>query len=79
MRRAGFRVTDPQVYVIFNRELTPDSLSAIHMHTVAGFVTGRLALTEADAEAWLANLRGRADEGDYVFSMNRYLFLPTAT
>lgn len=79
LRRAGFRVTDQQVYVIFNPELTPDSFSAVHMHTVAGFVAGRHGLTEADADAWLADLRARADEGDYLFSMNRYLFQATAT
>jgi arsenite methyltransferase len=79
LRRAGFRVTDRQAYVMFNPELTPDSFSAAMMQTVAQFVTGRQGLTEADADAWLADLRARNDEGDYLYSMNRYLFLATAT
>jgi SAM-dependent methyltransferase len=78
LRRAGFDVTDRRVHAMFNGELTPDSFSAGLMETVAPFVPGRQGLTEADAAAWLADLRARADEGDYLFSLNRYLFLATA-
>ncbi|MBO0876880.1 MAG: methyltransferase domain-containing protein [Pseudonocardia sp.] len=78
LRRAGFRVTEQRAHVIFNPRLTEDSFSASTMTTVARFVVGRQDLTEADAEAWLADLRARADEGDYLFSVNRYLFLATA-
>lgn len=78
LRRAGFDVTGQWVHVIFNPRLAEDSFSASTMRTVARFVVGRQNLTEADAEAWLADLRARADEGDYLFSVNRYLFLATA-
>jgi arsenite methyltransferase len=77
LRRAGFRVTAEQVYVMFNSQMTADSYSARMMSTMARFVVGRQGLTEADAETWLADLRARSDEGDYLHSINRYLFLAT--
>jgi ubiquinone/menaquinone biosynthesis C-methylase UbiE len=78
LRRAGFRVTGQEVYVMFNPQLTPDSFSAHMMDTMARFVVGRHGLTEADAAAWVADLRARSDEGDYLYSMNRYVFQATA-
>jgi ubiquinone/menaquinone biosynthesis C-methylase UbiE len=77
LRRAGFRVTAQRVHVMFNAQMTPDSYSARMMSTIAGFVVGRQGLTEADAEAWQADLRARSEEGDYLHSINRYLFLAT--
>ena len=78
LRRAGFRITQQRVYVLFNPQMTADSFSSGQMETIAEFVAGRQGLTEADVAAWLADLRARSAEGDYLFSMNRYLFLVTA-
>jgi arsenite methyltransferase len=74
LRRAGFRVTEQRVHVMFNSQMTADSYSA---GTTARFADGRQGLTEADAETWLADLRARSDEGDYLHSIDRYLFLVT--
>jgi arsenite methyltransferase len=78
LRRAGFHVTEELVHVIFNARTAPDAFSTSYMETIARFVVGRQGLTEADAEAWLADLRARNDEGDYLYSINRYIFLATA-
>jgi arsenite methyltransferase len=78
LRRAGFRVTEQRVHAMFNAQMTPDAFSTSYMNTIARFVVGRQGLTEADAETWLADLRARDDEGDYLYSINRYLFLATA-
>jgi arsenite methyltransferase len=75
VRRAGFRVTAQRVIPLFNTELTDDSFSANTMGLIAAFVAGRHGLTAADAQAWLADLRDRGAEGDYFFSMNRYVVL----
>ena len=40
---------------------------------VADFVPGRAGLTDAEAQAWRADLVGLG--ADYFFSLNRYLFL----
>jgi arsenite methyltransferase len=79
LRRAGFVVQQQRVLVLFNPQLHPRTFSANVMELIAEFVTGRQGLTAADAAAWLADLRARADEGDYLFSLNRYVFLATAT
>jgi arsenite methyltransferase len=78
LRRAGFDVTEQRVHTMFNAQMAPDAFSTRYMDSIAQFVVGRQGLTEADAEAWLADLRARSDEGDYFFSMNRYVFLATA-
>jgi ubiquinone/menaquinone biosynthesis C-methylase UbiE len=44
---------------------------------VAAFVAGRRGLTAHDASEWLADVRGRDDEGSYFFSLDQYLFLVT--
>jgi arsenite methyltransferase len=49
------------------------------MELIAEFVVGRHGLTAKDAQTWLDDLRARADEGDYLFSLNRYVFLATVT
>ncbi|MBI4312924.1 MAG: methyltransferase, partial [Chloroflexi bacterium] len=38
------------------------------------FVAGRRGVMVAEAAAWADDLRLRGKEGDYFFSLNRYLF-----
>jgi arsenite methyltransferase len=78
LRRAGFEVAGQRVVVLFNPQLHAQTFSANIMELMAEFVTGRQGLTAGDAQAWLADLRARADEGDYLYSLNRYVFLATA-
>jgi arsenite methyltransferase len=78
LRRAGFTVIGQRVLVLFNSQLKENSFSASLMKTIAGFVPGRQGLTEADAAAWLADLHARSGEGDYLYSVNRYVFTATA-
>jgi arsenite methyltransferase len=78
VRRAGFTVTGQHVIPLFNTQLSPDTFSAHTMGLIARFVAGRQGLSGADADTWLADLRARAAEGDYFFSMNRYCVLAVA-
>jgi arsenite methyltransferase len=77
LRRAGFTVPEQRVVVLFNPQLHAETYSANTMELIAKFVTGRQGLSAEDTAAWLADLRARADEGDYLFSLNRYAFLAT--
>jgi arsenite methyltransferase len=77
-RRAGFTVTGQHVIPLFNAELREDSYSANTMDLIAAFVPGHQGLTADDARGWLADLRARAAEGEYFFTMNRYCVLATA-
>jgi arsenite methyltransferase len=78
LRRAGFEVRDQRVIVLFNPQLHEQTYSANMMDLVARFVAGRHGLTEDDVATWLDDLRARADDGDYLFSLNRYVFRATA-
>lgn len=51
--------------------LHEQTFSAHIMELIAAFVTGRQGLTGDDVAAWLADLRARAAEGDYLFSIYR--------
>ena len=44
---------------------------------MADFAVTRGQLTREDANAWLADLHQVGREGQYFFSLNRYLFLAT--
>src|SRR5689334_8734383 len=55
LRRAGFRVTESRAIPLFNPAFEPDTFSALNMQTIARFVRGRQGLTDADADAWLAD------------------------
>ena len=74
LRRAGFRVTDRALVPLFNSRFEPDTYSAGTAESIARFVVGRHGLTRADSDAWLADLRERGAEDDYLFSLSRYCF-----
>jgi arsenite methyltransferase len=78
LRRAGFRLTGRHVVLLFNPTFQPNTYSALTMETIARFVAGRPGMTEADVNAWMADLRERGGEDDYLFSVNRYCFLAVA-
>ncbi|HXV93215.1 MAG TPA: hypothetical protein VD813_07965, partial [Pseudonocardia sp.] len=78
LRRAGFAVLAQRVVPLFNPALHGDTYSADIMELIASFVPGRRDVTAADAQAWLADLRARAEEDEYLFSLNRYVALAQA-
>ena len=79
LRRTGFRVTGRHLIPLFNPTYEENTFSALNMAAIARFVAGRQGLTRADAEAWVADLRQRGAEDDYLFSVNRYCLVATAT
>ncbi|MFC5994475.1 methyltransferase domain-containing protein [Pseudonocardia hispaniensis] len=78
LRRAGFRVTGRSVIPLFNAAYDVDTYSAQSMTVIGRFVTGRQGITAADVDAWMADLRERGAEDDYLFSVNRYCFVAVA-
>ena len=78
LRRAGFRVAGRHLIPLFNPTFEQDTFSALTMRVIARFVAGRQGVTAADADAWMADLRERGAEDDYLFSVNRYCFLAVA-
>jgi arsenite methyltransferase len=78
LRRAGFRVTGRHLVPLFNPVYEENTFSALNMVAIARFVVGRQGLTGADADAWVADLRQRGAEDDYLFSVNRYCVVAVA-
>jgi arsenite methyltransferase len=75
LRRAGFAVTGRSLIPLFNPTYEPNSYSAMIMDVIAEFVSGRQNLTPEDIDGWRQDLRARAEDDDYLFSVNRYCFL----
>jgi len=72
---AGFEVRSRDVLVLFNPEYDPDTYSVTNGRIMADFVVGRQAITRDEVAAWTGDLERLSREGDYFFSLNRYLFL----
>jgi arsenite methyltransferase len=73
LRGAGLELVQTTVIPVLNLRYDPESFSGgiIGPTTDAAI---RQGVPRADAEAWAADLRQRTGEGDYFFSVNRYLF-----
>ena len=74
LRRAGLEVKSQQVIPLFNASYDPDTYSNRIIDMIARFVVGRGGIARDEAEAWAQDLRKRGQQGDYFFSLNRYLF-----
>ena len=70
---AGFTVTRRLVHPVLNAGYDASTFSAGVIGLIADFVPGRAGVTDAEAQAWRADLVGLS--ADYFFSLNRYLFL----
>ena len=70
---AGFTVTRRHVHPILNAGYDANTFSAGVIGLVTDFVPGRAGVTNAEAQAWRADLIELG--ADYFFSLNRYLFL----
>jgi len=72
---AGFELRSRDVLVLFNPEYDPATYSVSNGRIMADFVIGRQGITPTEVEAWTCELEQLSREGDYFFSLNRYLFL----
>ena len=77
LREAGFTLTQTTVLPMFNHPFDPDSYSVGLIPVISAFVAGRGGVSEAEAAAWADELTGLG--ADYFFSLNRYVFIATAT
>ena len=71
LKEAGFTLTRTAVLPILNHPYDPDSYSVGLIPVIAAFAG------EPDGAPWADELNGLGE--DYFFSINRYLFLATAT
>jgi len=74
-RHAGFEVHSRDVLVLFNPGYDPATYSASNGGITADFVVGRQGISRDEVGAWTRDLEQLGRQGDYFFSLNRYLFL----
>jgi SAM-dependent methyltransferase len=72
--RAGLRVTSVEVHPVLNLRYDPESFSGGIIDAIAKSAV-KHGLDRGEAQAWADDLKSRTGEGDYFFSVNRYLFL----
>ena len=75
LRHAGFEVTAERIIPLFNPAYDPNTYSNRIIDSIVSFIAGRNGIDRAEAEAWSGELRQAGEQGNYFFSLNRYLFL----
>lgn len=75
MEQAGFANVRVEVVPLLNLAYDPNTYSVGMMKLIGDFATGRNGLTAADIAAWRDDARAIGEEGDYFFSLNRYVFI----
>src|SRR5205814_9496526 len=74
LRRAGFELASIDAFPVVNHKYEPESLSGGMIETMPSIVT-KFGIGAEEAQAWVDDVKARAGEGEYFFSLNRYLFL----
>lgn len=74
LRRAGLTLVSVRACPVLNVRYDADSFSEGLIEVTPAIVT-KYGVDAAEAEAWAKDLRARTAEGEYFFSLNRYLFV----
>jgi arsenite methyltransferase len=77
LQDAGLQVRHRDVLVLFNPEYDPDTFSVANGEIMADFAVAQHAMTRDDAQSWIQDLQRLGQEGQYFFSLNRYVFMAT--
>jgi ubiquinone/menaquinone biosynthesis C-methylase UbiE len=72
---AGFNVELQEVVPILNPCFDQNTYSNRLIDLIVSFVSGRSDISGDEAQNWADELRKNAGDGQYFFSLNRYLFL----
>lgn len=72
---AGFSEKEQAIIPLFNPKFAEDSFSNRVIDLIGSFVRGRQGLQAHEVDEWARNLRQSGKQGDYFFSLNRYVFI----
>jgi ubiquinone/menaquinone biosynthesis C-methylase UbiE len=75
MKCQGFQVEIQKIIPIFNPIYKPDTYSNRMIDLIVPFVVEHGNFTKEEVESWAIELRKCGQNGNYFFSLNRYLFL----
>lgn len=72
---AGFDVQIQEVVPLLNSAFGQHTYSNRLIDLVVSFVSGRSEISHDEAQAWADDLREEGVDGQYFFSLNRYMFV----
>lgn len=75
LRDAGFTVRHRDVIPMFNPEYHDNTFAKGALGIMASFAVGRRGVSQEEANAWLAEFNELGEQGEFFFSLNRYLFI----
>lgn len=75
LERANFEVVSQEAYVHLETDLGEDAVAGALMTGIAGVVAERGGVDAGEVDAWMDDLRDRAEAGEFFFSLTQYLFL----
>lgn len=71
----GFKQEYQTIIPLFNPQFAEDTFSNRMIDLIGSFVRGRQGLEEREVDEWTADLRQQGKQGNYFFSLNRYVFV----
>jgi arsenite methyltransferase len=74
LRTAGFRLASVKLLPVLNTTYNPNTYDYGAIDLIANFARGRTGVSDADVDAWLADIERQENNGSYFFSLNQYLF-----
>jgi arsenite methyltransferase len=75
LRDAGFMIRKRDAIPIFNPEYRENTFGKGALAIMATFAVGRKGVSQEEADAWLAEFAELDKQGNFFFSLNRYLFV----
>jgi arsenite methyltransferase len=75
LREAGFTIRQRDVIPMFNPEYQENTFAKGALSIMASFAVGRKGVSQEEANAWLAEFADLGKQGEFFFSLNRYLFV----
>lgn len=75
LERAGFSVTGEDTYVHFETELSDDAVSGAFFPAIKSIATEQGGIPESEVDAWIDDVKERANAGEHFFNYNQYLFV----
>jgi ubiquinone/menaquinone biosynthesis C-methylase UbiE len=77
LRAAGFTGVRMEAHPFVSTELDPETYGAALIPFIAGFVAGRGGISDADADAWLAEQRELGERDEFYFAVTQCCFTAT--
>jgi arsenite methyltransferase len=74
MKAQGFSAVSVDAFPIVNTSRTLGDFSADMLEQFAHYAQVQGAVSTAEAEAWLDDLRAKGEDGSYFFCVNRFIF-----